>query len=174
MSAALCPCGSQEAYAECCEPIITGKSPAPSAEALMRARYSAHVKVQASFLRESLAPETRHEFNEAEVREWASQSHWKGLKILRAEGNIVEFVAKYEHQGRALEHREVSTFRNEQGRWYFVDGVPQVYEEGKTPEHGAPAAPRIPVVRSEPKLGRNDPCHCGSGKKFKKCHGADE
>jgi uncharacterized protein YecA (UPF0149 family) len=25
--------------------------------------------------------------------------------------------------------------------------------------------------RDLPKLGRNDPCHCGSGKKFKKCHG---
>ena len=29
-----------------------------------------------------------------------------------------------------------------------------------------------PIVREEPKLGRNDPCSCGSGKKFKKCHGA--
>ena len=28
-----------------------------------------------------------------------------------------------------------------------------------------------PFVRQEPKLGRNDPCHCGSGKKFKNCHG---
>ena len=26
--------------------------------------------------------------------------------------------------------------------------------------------------RDEPKIGRNDPCYCGSGKKFKKCHGA--
>jgi len=30
----------------------------------------------------------------------------------------------------------------------------------------------VTYKRSEPKLGRNDPCHCGSGKKFKKCHGA--
>lgn len=29
-----------------------------------------------------------------------------------------------------------------------------------------------PYVRAEPKVGRNDPCPCGSGKKFKKCHGA--
>ncbi len=28
------------------------------------------------------------------------------------------------------------------------------------------------VIRSEPKVGRNDPCPCGSGKKYKKCHGA--
>ncbi|MFL5839695.1 MAG: SEC-C metal-binding domain-containing protein, partial [Thermoleophilaceae bacterium] len=28
------------------------------------------------------------------------------------------------------------------------------------------------LVREEPKVGRNDPCPCGSGKKYKKCHGA--
>jgi uncharacterized protein YchJ len=33
-------------------------------------------------------------------------------------------------------------------------------------------APAVPVRRSEPKVGRNDPCPCGSGKKFKKCCGA--
>ena len=35
---------------------------------------------------------------------------------------------------------------------------------------GAEAAER-PVRRNEPKVGRNDPCPCGSGKKYKKCHG---
>jgi preprotein translocase subunit SecA len=30
------------------------------------------------------------------------------------------------------------------------------------------------VVRTQPKVGRNDPCPCGSGKKYKKCHGANE
>ncbi len=34
------------------------------------------------------------------------------------------------------------------------------------------SAPNAPTVRVGPKLGRNDPCHCGSGKKLKKCHGA--
>ncbi len=32
-------------------------------------------------------------------------------------------------------------------------------------------SPNTPFVKSEPKVGRNDPCPCGSGKKFKKCHG---
>ena len=31
--------------------------------------------------------------------------------------------------------------------------------------------PQLPVKRTEPKVGRNDPCPCGSGKKYKKCHG---
>ena len=32
--------------------------------------------------------------------------------------------------------------------------------------------PQLPVKRTEAKVGRNDPCPCGSGKKYKKCHGA--
>ena len=38
-----------------------------------------------------------------------------------------------------------------------------------TPEHSQPA--RLPVVRAEPKIGRNQPCPCGSGTKYKKCCG---
>lgn len=38
---------------------------------------------------------------------------------------------------------------------------------------GAPAEPAAPVKRDEAKIGRNDPCYCGSGKKFKKCHGQE-
>jgi preprotein translocase subunit SecA len=37
---------------------------------------------------------------------------------------------------------------------------------------GGDDAPIKTVRRDEPKMGRNDPCYCGSGKKYKKCHGA--
>jgi preprotein translocase subunit SecA len=37
-----------------------------------------------------------------------------------------------------------------------------------------PRAKQETVVRTHPKVGRNDPCPCGSGKKYKKCHGATE
>ena len=40
------------------------------------------------------------------------------------------------------------------------------------PSESAPQQPRrISPVRAEPRVGRNDPCPCGSGKKFKNCHG---
>jgi hypothetical protein len=39
-------------------------------------------------------------------------------------------------------------------------------------DHDHHHGPALPFRREEPKLGRNDPCHCGSGRKFKKCHGA--
>jgi SEC-C motif-containing protein len=165
----LCPCGSEKNYDQCCEPYIEGQLPAPSPEALMRSRYSAYVKVRPPYLRETLAPESRSDFKESDVLEWAKQSEWLGLKILKAEGNSVEFMAKYKTQGKVLEHHEVSTFRKEGNRWYFVDGESHVHEEGKSHEDHVAKAP---LVRTSPKLGRNDPCSCGSGKKFKKCCGA--
>lgn len=165
-----CPCQSQKEFSECCEPIILGQKKATSPEALMRARYSAYVKVNPEFLKNSLAPEARGDFKESDVREWARSSEWMGLDILKAEGNQVEFIAKYKTQGKVLEHHEVSTFRKTGDQWYFVDGESHVHEEGKGHEHhAAPAVPKKPIVREEPKVGRNDPCACGSGKKFKKC-----
>lgn len=168
----ICPCGTGKEYSNCCEPFITGKSPAPTPEALMRSRYSAYVKVAEPYLKETLAPESRGDYSEGEVREWAKKSEWLGLQILKAEGNSVEFIAKYKTQGKVLEHHEVSTFRKEGNRWYFVDGESHVHEEGKGHQDHAPAEPKAPVVRASPKVGRNDPCSCGSGKKFKKCCGA--
>ncbi|MDZ7343417.1 MAG: SEC-C metal-binding domain-containing protein [candidate division KSB1 bacterium] len=55
--------------------------------------------------------------------------------------------------------------------------TPRSAFEGKTPAEILKGKPLIPqkvetVRRPEPKVGRNDPCPCGSGKKYKKCHGA--
>lgn len=36
-------------------------------------------------------------------------------------------------------------------------------------DYGSESSPGVPYVRPEPKVGRNDPCPCGSGKKYKKC-----
>ncbi|MDO8505662.1 MAG: SEC-C metal-binding domain-containing protein [bacterium] len=53
----------------------------------------------------------------------------------------------------------------------------QLFAPAKTMERGkndvaAGLQPAQSGAPSEPKVGRNDPCYCGSGKKFKKCHGA--
>ena len=69
----------------------------------------------------------------------------------------VEFIARYAMDGTEHVHREKSQFRRIDGRWYFSNGQ----KVGAT------------TIRNEgPKIGRNDPCSCGSGKKYKKCHGA--
>jgi SEC-C motif-containing protein len=174
-----CDCGSGLEYSECCEPYLKGEKHAPTAEALMRSRYTAHVRVMPKYIIDTLAPESRKGVDEKSIREWAKESEWLGLKILSTKDGqpndkkgVVEFVATYKTDGKELDHHEVSQFRKDpkQNRWYFVDGDSHTHEAGQGHHHHH--EPVAPVVREGPKVGRNDPCPCGSGKKYKKCHGA--
>ncbi len=155
-----CPCRSGKTFDACCGPYLAGL-PAPTAEALMRSRYSAYAVRNIDYLHDTLQPETRGDFARAEAETWADNSLWTGLEIRSTEGGqpgdtdgLVEFVARFTMNDKPLTHHETSRFIHQDGRWYYVDGV-----LGARP-------------RSGPKVGRNDPCPCGSGKKYKKCHGA--
>ncbi len=156
-----CPCGSNMAYEECCMPVIKGAQPAATAEQLMRSRYSAYAKKEISYLFTSLHPDHRANFDEKGTRTWAESAEWHKLEIVRTAGGQpedsegeVEFIASYTEQGIKRDHHETATFAKHSGTWHFVDGKA--------------VAPQ-PVVRAVPKTGRNDPCPCGSGRKFKKC-----
>ena len=159
-----CYCGSGRDYSDCCEPIITGAKPAATAEAMKRARYSAYVVGDAAFLGESLHPGHREDWDEAATRRWSEQSEWLGLEIRAREAGgegdtegMVEFIANYRENGLPRQHHERSRFRKHGKQWYYVDGQ----------------MPKPETRRNEgPKVGRNDPCPCGSGKKYKKCCGA--
>jgi len=160
----LCPCGSSMAYADCCEPIIKNTRKATTALELMRARYSAYSKVETDFIRESLHPDKRATHDDKETFIWASKSQWDRLEIRRTElggeeddAGAVEFIAYYSVKGERTRHHEVAQFVRYEGEWVFEDGI------GVKPQQ---------IVRDEPKVGRNDPCPCNSGKKFKKCCGA--
>lgn len=156
-----CPCGSGRTYHECCEPFITGKKTPATAEELLRSRYSAFAKAQISYIIETTHPRTRNMLNEEETRRWAVTSQWEKLEILsqkEVDGKVeIDFVATYTQKGNHNRHYETATFSKEKGRWYFEDGR---------------EAPQMPIRHDTPQPGRNDPCPCGSGKKFKKCHGA--
>ncbi|MBI4422535.1 MAG: YchJ family protein [Elusimicrobia bacterium] len=166
MASSDCPCGGAKAYAACCGPYLSGAKLAPTAEALMRSRYCAYVRAEIPYLRATLAPEGRESFDDEASRRWATESRWLGLTILKAEGGstaddrgTVAFVARYVHEGAEREHRELASFRKDPqtGAWWFVEAL----------------APKpAPVMREAPKIGRNEPCPCGSGKKHKKCCGA--
>jgi SEC-C motif-containing protein len=160
-----CPCCSGKAFGECCGPILDGAAVAPTAEALMRARYSAYVAERIGFLRDSAVKAVRDSFDEAASRSWSRAARWHGLEIIRTEGGgdgddrgVVEFRATYSANGEFCNHHEVSTFVREPDGWKFEDGE-MVGEK--------------PTVRETPKVGRNDPCPCGSGKKYKKCCGRE-
>lgn len=158
-----CPCGSGQNFGDCCQPIISGKSTAPTAENLMRARYSAYVFTDIPFLKESLAPDQRSDFDENSVKQWSKSAEWKGLEVLETrdggksddEGEVY-FAAHYVIEGQKHVHRERAKFEKSEGQWFFKDGEIDKVD---------------PIVRDAPKIGRNDPCSCGSGKKFKKCCG---
>jgi SEC-C motif domain protein len=172
-----CPCGSNETFSNCCELLLEGKAKPKSAEALMRARYTAYTRANIGYIKNTLAPESSQDFDEAAAKQWAQLSEWKGLKILSTEkGGLtddegtVEFIATFTHKKETLDHHEVSKFRkNKHGQWLFVSGEAHTHKEGEDHTHHVKKQTQ---VRAEPKVGRNDPCTCGSGKKYKKCCGA--
>jgi SEC-C motif-containing protein len=158
-----CPCKSGKAYAECCQPIISGKVKAPTAEALMRARYSSYATGEVKFLKVSATEEVQKEFREEESLAWSQAAEWHGLEIISTENGgendkegVVEFRALYTANGEFCNHHEISKFIKEDDGWKFSEG--EIVGES-------------PIMREEPKIGRNDPCPCGSGKKYKKCCG---
>src|SRR3569832_2391172 len=81
-----CPCGSGKEYEACCGEIIGGKRAAPTAEALMRSRYSAFVKDEIDYLRESLHPDHRRAYAPVATRQWAEQSEWEKLEVVGSIG----------------------------------------------------------------------------------------
>ncbi|MDR2717727.1 MAG: YchJ family protein [Treponema sp.] len=159
-----CPCGSGRPYADCCEPYITGKAKAPTAEALMRSRYSAYAEHAIDYIINTCVHKGKDDIDYESTRNWSERSTWLGLKIISCEKGgpadtegTVEFEATYESKGLKDVHHERAQFKkqNANGEW--------LYDEGSV-------VPRT-VVRTGPKTGRNDPCPCGSGKKYKHCHG---
>ena len=171
----MCHCGNELPFENCCQPLIKGIKKAKTAEQLMRSRYSAFVVKDISFLKKTLSNESKKDFDEKSTKEWAEQANWLGLKILSLKKGqetdktgVVEFVAKYKISDEVLEHHEVSKFeKNHEGEWCFVDGDGHTHKEGESHQHKVIET----YVRPEEKVGRNDPCTCGSGKKFKKCCG---
>jgi SEC-C motif-containing protein len=156
-----CPCGSGKSLEQCCGPILEGGK-AATPEAMMRSRYSAYALCNAAHLEASLAPESRRDFDRAATEKWAKSAEWLGLSILSTSGGgegdefgRVEFSARFRENGAEHTHHEDSRFRRQDGTWLYVDGH----------------VIRNPVVRSAPKIGRNEPCPCGSGKKYKQCCG---
>ncbi len=171
MTQETCPCRARAeeneklAFAACCGPFLARTAQPPTAEALMRSRYSAFVKGDIDYLHDTLAADQRKDWSRESTEDWAKKSEWLGLDIVATEQGgesddtgVVTFAAHFIRDGKTLSHKEKSLFRRESkdGRWVFA---------GELSLKSAPV-----VLGKQP--GRNDPCPCGSGKKFKKCCGA--
>lgn len=149
-----------EAY---CLPFIRGERVPETAAELMASRYVAYARAEVDYIMATHDPATRDETDREATEGWAKRAKFHGLKILDTvaggpgdDTGEVEFQALFTADDQEHVHHERSTFVRKEGRWFFADGT-QV---------------QLPKRREEPKVGRNDPCFCGSGKKFKKCHGA--
>ena len=129
----------------------------------MRSRYTAYATGDIEYVKKTTHRTGLAEFDEDAARAWSRNSDWLGLSILEVENGgetdkegTVEFVASYLQNGKEEHHHERAMFKREGEKWFFADGE---------------IVGRAPYVRETPKVGRNEPCPCGSGKKYKKCCG---
>jgi SEC-C motif-containing protein len=132
---------------------------APTAEALMRSRYTAYVVHAIDYIIATCYDGEK--IDRQSVADWSEKSKWLGLRIISSGGGegdnagTVIFEATYEQKGLRRVHHETGYFTKHNGCWF--------YESGKIEEQT--------VIRNGSKVGRNDPCVCGSGKKYKRCCG---
>lgn len=156
-----CPCNGPKSYADCCQRIHNGAQKAETAQELMRARYTAHAKSNVEFIVATTHISKRKDIDLNDLLIWCKSTNWEKLEVLSAlkgeakdEEGKVEFKAYYKQNNRQHCHHELSYFKKEKGLWYFVDGE-------------QPMTAKVKKL----KIGRNSPCSCGSGKKYKQCCG---
>ena len=120
----LCPCESGKSFKDCCQAYIEQTSEAPTAEALMRSRYTAFVLLNEEYLRYSWHPD-----NCPEKIHLNKTTKWLGLRIKKIVGGSmneknakVEFVARSKIDGKASRLHENSRFTRFNNRWVYLDG----------------------------------------------------
>ena len=151
-----CPCGSGRPFEQCCEPILTGQRPAATAEELMRSRFTAHVARDYPYLHRSYAGTASEAYVELPDEPAIG---WTRLEIHSHDPDVqpglshVEFSAYYVEAGQEYVLQEKAEFRKQAAGWIYT-----------RPIRNGPAP-----VKAAVKVGRNDPCPCGSGKKYKHC-----
>lgn len=153
-----CLCGSGKTYSDCCGHYHSGELSPPTAEALMRSRFTAYARRDIDYLLASWDPGKRPltiDFSK-------ETAEWQKLEIIgtkkgepKDSKGIVEFKAYYTQDGEDCFMHEISRFVKTGSRWLYLDGL--VKAAGK--------------LNAATDTGKNAPCSCGSGKKFKRCCG---
>lgn len=143
-----CPCGGPS-FATCCGPFIAGETLPPTAEALMRSRYTAYTQRNEAYLRATWHPRTRpHDaiVDPDENLRWLGLEIKSALRLRQRKAELpddpdsapasepnrdsVEFVARFKVGGRAQRLHETSRFLREpdpdlggRPRWFYLDGT---------------------------------------------------
>ncbi|MEM7126947.1 MAG: YchJ family metal-binding protein [Chloroflexota bacterium] len=172
MNQKICPCGSQKPVDTCCQPFLLGKANPSTPDQLMRSRYTAFVEGNIDYLIATHHPSQRSTKERDTLAKTIQETEWLGLRVLSSDfqsdsqvQGVVEFVAFYgekqysteggltkmepKHEvGLPSQLHERSEFIKQDGQWFYTQGL------------------TLPPI----KIARNDPCWCGSGKKYKQCH----
>jgi SEC-C motif-containing protein len=154
-----CLCGQSLDYAQCCGVFHNGEKLPATVETLMRSRFTAYAMHNADYLSATWdtakCPKTIDFSRE--------NAEWRRLEIievkkggLKDSKGIVEFKAYFLLEGEEYAMHEISRFIKTNGRWFYLDGTVK----------------SIAKVGQKTNLGKNAPCSCGSGKKYKRCCGA--
>ena len=156
-STELCPCGSKKLFSQCCQPLLNGEKTAETPEQLMRSRFTAFSRADAwGYVLKTWHPDNRPAVSEAELAEESRIAKWEKLEIretkVNGEQGEVTFCAWYRDQTGLHPHIERSQFVRYDGEWVYTTGEFLSYTR---------------AVKTKP----NDPCPCGSGKKYKRCCG---
>ncbi|HZE96718.1 MAG TPA: YchJ family protein [Planctomycetota bacterium] len=152
-----CPCGSGQTFAACCNPILKREKPAEDAEKLMRSRFTAHVAHDFEHLHRTYLKTSKEPY---EPEPEAGGTNWTRLLIRSHETGpkpdfaTVDFTAYFQEGDKEQALHEKAEFQRIDGVWYYTRALRQ----------GPP-----PIKSTQAKAGRNDPCPCGSGKKYKQC-----
>ncbi|MEI6897579.1 MAG: YchJ family metal-binding protein [Psychromonas sp.] len=151
-----CPCKSGQCYEKCCAVFHQLQQKPQSCEQLMRSRYSAFILQNGEYLFATYHADFRGDLTIKQLSE--KSLPWTHLQIIDtksfAETGFVEFKAFYMHDGQLTFHHERSNFVKHNEQWLYCDGI--FYPEDKSGS-------------IQKNIARNDPCPCGSAKKFKKC-----
>lgn len=163
MNVSLCPCGSSKPRPRCCGPFLDGNDVPRRADELMRSRYAAYVEGHIDYIEKTCIGPALESFDRSSAEQFSAEARWQGLTIHSRERGAAEddegtvtFEVRFEVKGHREGFREKSSFRRIDGRWFYRSGE---------------VTPLSPSTTKPQKVGRNSPCPCGSGKKYKRCCG---
>ncbi|NLS11435.1 YchJ family protein [Vibrio sp. SM6] len=171
-----CSCGSNLSYSACCEVAHLDHAAVHTPEQLMRSRYSAHVLGLVDYVVATYHPSCHADDNREAIAD-SINSDWRGLDVVKTEAGdtadegFVSFNAYFAESGTVHCLSERSRFIRENGLWYYIDGTYSDTPFEISAERKNSSMNRLQTPVANLKIGRNDPCLCGSGKKFKKCCG---
>jgi SEC-C motif-containing protein len=119
-----CPCGLDQEYDSCCGRFHSQTAQAPTAETLMRSRYSAFCTKNFEYLKNTTDPQTRAIYARDANNKWANAVEFTRLEVLTANQDTVEFKAHFKllETGQPHIHHEVSKFRQIEGTWFYREG----------------------------------------------------